>query len=353
MSVAIQIKSPALQWCIGSKAREQIERDGFHVDDIDLLVGASGGPKWLILEGLDRALFGTFLVNRSRPLPTLSSSIGSWRFACLGQADPMAALERFKEAYLAQSYPDKVTVQVVSKVLDEVLSHLLGDQGPTEILSHPFVRNNVVAIRGKGLLNSENKALLGAGLGATFFANLMNRHGIGWFCERGLFGDSREPALSFQDNIPTQQVPFSQQNMELVLRASAAVPLVLAGVPDIPGAKPGVYRDGGVTDYHFNAQAADQDQLVFYPHFYSYCAPGWFDKGLSRRHLGADNWPNLIMVSPSRSFIDNLPHRKIPDRKDFFTMENSERIRYWKRVVEESQRLGDEFMACIEAQRFA
>ncbi|MCG8537605.1 MAG: patatin-like phospholipase family protein [Pseudomonadales bacterium] len=349
---AIHVKSPVLQWSLGPRAQAHIAANGLQVDDIDLLVGASGGPKWLVLEGLDRALFGDFLQARTRPLPCLASSIGSWRFACLGQKQPLNALDRFRDAYLAQSYPEKVTVHDVSRVLDEVLSHLMGSTGAEEILAHRFLRTSVVAIRSKGLLRSENKPLLASGLVATYFANLVKRDGLGVFCERSLFHDARQQAASFDDQIPTAPIELSVQNLELALRASAAVPLVLAGVKDIPGGPAGVYRDGGVVDYHFSGAAAGADDLVLYPHFYPYFAPGWLDKSRARRHLTASSWPNLIMVSPSQAFIDGLPGGKIPDRKDFYNMDNQERIRFWNKVVAESQRLGDAFLQAIEDQRF-
>ena len=54
------------------------------------VIGASGGPKWLVLHGLDRVLFPWLLANAnaSAPLHSVASSIGSWRFACLGARAP-------------------------------------------------------------------------------------------------------------------------------------------------------------------------------------------------------------------------------------------------------------------------
>ncbi|HEX5633682.1 MAG TPA: patatin-like phospholipase family protein, partial [Gemmatimonadales bacterium] len=74
--------------------------------DVDVVPGASGGAKWLVLAGLDRFLFGDFLqAPRERPLHLIGSSIGSWRMACLAQRDPRAALDRAHAAYLEQRYP--------------------------------------------------------------------------------------------------------------------------------------------------------------------------------------------------------------------------------------------------------
>lgn len=40
----------------GRAVRERILRDGFRYDDFDVVLGAAGGPKWLVLYGLDAVL---------------------------------------------------------------------------------------------------------------------------------------------------------------------------------------------------------------------------------------------------------------------------------------------------------
>ena len=46
----------ALEVRVGQFAAKRLEREGWHADLIDGLIGASGGPKWLILGRLDRVL---------------------------------------------------------------------------------------------------------------------------------------------------------------------------------------------------------------------------------------------------------------------------------------------------------
>lgn len=352
MTAAIHVKTAPLQWSFGAGAQAHIQKNGFHIEDIGLMLGASGGPKWLVLAGLDRALFEHFMPARQQPLTTLASSIGTWRFACMAQQNSLAALDRFLEAYLAQSYGEKVTVQDVSRVLDEVLSHVLGQSGVAEILSHPVLRSHVVTIRSGKTLRSDRRLPLLAGLGGLFLANLAGRSRMGMLCQRAVFRDTRAEQLRFGDALPTVQVELSEHNMELALRASGAVPLVLAGVQDIPGAPDGVYRDGGVTDYHFERSVDTKRGLVFYPHFYNHCIPGWFDKALKRRHQQPHMWDKLVMVSPSVEFVSSLPGGTIPDRKDFFTMDNQQRMAFWKRTVQESERLGESFLEAVEKQRW-
>ena len=67
----------------GPTALQQIRREGLKADQFKVLVGASGGPKWFVLYGLDRYLFGEFCQRREQQLITLGSSAGAWRLCCL------------------------------------------------------------------------------------------------------------------------------------------------------------------------------------------------------------------------------------------------------------------------------
>mgnify|MGYP000007987400 CR=1 FL=1 len=80
----------ALELRVGAKAAQRLGKEGWHADLIDGLIGASGGPKWLILGRLDRVLISELLSERSRPLDAVGSSIGSWRHAAMAQPDPLA-----------------------------------------------------------------------------------------------------------------------------------------------------------------------------------------------------------------------------------------------------------------------
>ena len=66
--------------------------------------GAAGGPKWLILAGLDRILFSQWFSGRKTPLFLIGSSSGAWRFAAAAQKDSRAALQRLETAYIHQRY---------------------------------------------------------------------------------------------------------------------------------------------------------------------------------------------------------------------------------------------------------
>ena len=79
----------ALELRVGKGAAKRLAEEGWHADLVDGLIGASGGPKWLILGQLDRVLISELLSGRSRPLDAVGSSIGSWRHAAMAQPDPL------------------------------------------------------------------------------------------------------------------------------------------------------------------------------------------------------------------------------------------------------------------------
>ena len=93
----------------GKKALPVIRDEGLDPERVQIVAGAAGGPKWLVLYGLDRLLFGRFFKDRKNPLHLIGSSIGTWRFAAASVSDPVSGIERFKEAYFSQRYSPRPT----------------------------------------------------------------------------------------------------------------------------------------------------------------------------------------------------------------------------------------------------
>ena len=176
----------------GKKALARVRDYGLRGDDIKVIAGAAGGPKWLILGHLDRYLFTSLFKHRQEPLFLMGSSSAAWRFAAASQADPLASIQRFEDAYINQSYDDDPPPSEVSAEALTILRHLLGKQGVYEILSHPFLRLNFMTVRSRGLTRSSRKANLFAGLSLAVGCNLIHRRLLGWFFQRGLFYDSRD-----------------------------------------------------------------------------------------------------------------------------------------------------------------
>lgn len=312
--------------------------------DIDILPGASGGAKWLALAGLDRYLFGTLLAEpRTRPLHLIGSSIGSWRMACLAQRDPVAALARGHHAYIyEQRYSPKPSTAEVTRVLNRALDLILGPTGVDEILTHPWARVHIITAEGRGLAASERRLLLTAGIALAAAGNLVSRKSLALQMRRFIFhtaGDAT-PFRTLSD-LPTEHRALTRENLRAALLASGSIPLLMDAVK-IPGTPRGVHWDGGVLDYHLDLDFGPGEGLVLYPHFYSHVVPGWFDKSLTWRRARGDNFRRALLIAPSDDFVRTLPRGKIPDRKDFYAMDEATRLRTWQRVVDESARLGDE-----------
>lgn len=330
----------------GPEARAAIARDGSRADMFDSMLGASGGPKWLILAGLDRYLAGTFFAGRTQPLALLGTSIGTWRHAYFAQRDPVAALDRFLAAYLAQRYSPVPDVAELTHEAERLLSALLGETGAAEIVANEVFRTHILAARCRGLVASDNRHALLAGLALAAILNAFSRRSLGLSFERALFAVAGRSDFR-PGGLPGFDVALDNANIVDALLATAAVPLVFAPRRDIAGAPPGTYRDGGITDYHFDLDIAAPPGLVLYPHFYGHITPGWFDKMITWRHACGPLATRTVLVAPAPAFVAALPGRAIPDRKDFLHTDDITREGHWRAAVQESERLGEAFAAWL------
>jgi hypothetical protein len=336
----------------GKNAYAKIKDAGLSPDDVKVVAGAAGGPKWLILANLDRALFGQWFKDRKNPLFLIGASIGSWRFAAASQKDPITAVNRLQDAYINQTYESKPTPADVSWEGEKILDHMLDADGKSAALSHPDFRLNIMSVRSKGLTGNDKKSSLIPGLMLTALGNTVSRRFLKLFFERALFHDARNlPPFYDMNEFPIHRVKLTPDNLKPALMASGAIPLVMAGVQNIPGAPAGVYRDGGVIDYHLDIPFLnDNSGIVLYPHFTDRIIPGWLDKQLPWRRPKMANMDNVLLLTPSAKFLDRLPHKKIPDRNDFykFNGRDAERIAYWNTAVDSGKKMSDEFMECVE-----
>lgn len=325
----------------GPEARARIARDGLHEDLFDVVAGASGGPKWLALTRLDRAIFGHWFRERTRPLSMVGSSIGCWRFACVAQRDPVEACRRFEETYLDYTVEAPVTARKLTDDCRALLDVILAGDARAQILSHPAMRQAILAVRGKGPVGRTHPFAMGTGLAAAAIANAASRRSLPLFFERTLIHDDRSPPpFDLASGFPTVPVPLTERNMEAALLATAAVPFMFEPVAELHGARPGLYLDGGIMDYHLDIPFAG-DGLVLYPHFSDKVIPGWFDKFLKWRKADPRNLSRTVLVCPSADFIAGLPHGKIPDRGDFKRIPTPQRLTAWRRAVAETERLAD------------
>ena len=345
-----QDESP-LRLLAGPEAMERIRRDGLHEDLFDVVAGASGGAKWLGLTRLDQALFGRWFRSRTRPLHMVGSSIGTWRFACLSQPDPVAACKRFEDIYLDYAVEPPVTSAELTAHCRQFLDVIFGTDGVAHMVDHPFMRQSILAVRGRGPVRPGSRLGLGAGLVAAGLANSLNRRGVGLFFQRTIIHDRRDPPpFDCSGDFPSQRVALTVGNAVAALLASSAVPFVFDGVAALEGALPGLYLDGGILDYHLDLRFTVPG-LVLYPHFSDRIVPGWFDKALRWRRAQAANLSRTLLICPSPAFTAGLPHGKIPDRGDFKRMPTAARQRYWRQAVAETDRLADYWLEAVEKDR--
>lgn len=342
-----------LVFLAGSRALRAIREQGLAPDHVKVVAGAAGGPKWLILSHLDRLLFGSWFRERRQPLYLLGSSIGSWRFAADSCADPVAAINRMEDAYIHQAYARTPTPREISVKSLAIIHHALGEVGPREVLGHPVNRLSLVAVQSRHILACEQRLLLALGLAAAITANTLDRRSLGLFFRQTLFSDPRaRPPFYEQNRWPQANSALTPKNLNHALLASGSIPYLMQGVRNIPGAPPGVYRDGGAVDYHLDIPfGLNGRNIVLFPHFSGRIVPGWFDKHLPWRRPSADNLADVLLVAPSARFVSRLPDGKITDRNDFYRYAGDDQARFacWQQVADAGEILADDFIDAVES----
>ncbi len=339
----------------GERALSHVRRRGLDLDDVEAIVGASGGPKWLVLAGLDRALFGALHRARAlRPLDAIGSSIGAWRHACLGQPDPLAALARFEEAYVSQVYPERPSPAFVAERSRQIRDVLLGSDGARAVASHPWLRTHVLTTRLRSVPRRGDPRVQAGALVASGLGNALSRRALGLLFERVVVSNAPgSPLLGGLDRLPTRVATLDERSLPEALMATASIPFVIEPQPEIRGAPPGPYLDGGVLDYHPTLDLSRSGGLVLYPHFFGRLTPGWFDKRLPGRRPRRSWLAPVVLLAPSPSFVESLPGGAIPDRRDFYRLDDETRIRRWRAVASRSAELGEAFLDLVRTGRIA
>lgn len=327
----------------GSNALKTIQEQGFKPELFTSFLGASGGPKWFTLFGLDKYLFGEFFKGRTQQLNLIGSSAGAFRAACFSQNDPVAAISRLAKSYSETRYTtNKPTPEEITTKARALLEDVFGDNGVTEIINNPVYKSHFIVAKSNGLVASERKALQLLGLTKSYLSNRVHRRFLTKQYERFIYqapNSNFEIEDSYQ--FKTTQLDLTSDNLKDALLASGSIPLVMQGVKNIAGSPIGMYRDGGIVDYHFDFKI-NNPGLILYPHFSSEPRAGWFDKNLKRK-VAPENYENVVMVTPSKQFIADLPYGKIPDRNDFTDFDFDTRIKYWQKVFSDSDKLAEAF----------
>lgn len=368
----------ALHIYAGPKARQHLAKQGLQPSDVGVVPGAAGGPKGLILGPLDRFIFGDWLAQSDQPVHLVGASIGAWRMATACLTDPVTAFQRLERDYIAQHYElqpgqKRPTADFVSERFGESLKSFYGGR-VAEVLTHPRYRLHIVTSRGRHLLGREHKVATPLGYVGAFLTNGLNRKAMGAWLERVVFSTEGAALPFVTSDYKTRQVALTEANFNPALQASCSIPFVLRSVRDIPGAPPGAYWDGGITDYHlhlnYNASeliagqsmnalasgtfdvkmAPPSSNIVLYPHFQKAVVPGWLDKGLKWRHKSTHFLDNMVLLAPNPDWLKTLPNGKLPDRTDFsrYGIDLQGRVRAWTAAVSASAQMADEFAAWLQ-----
>lgn len=334
-----------LQILAGKKALAEIQLYGLRPERIKLMIGASGGPKWLMLSRLDQYLSEHFFPKASQPISLLGSSIGSWRMACYAQEDPLSIFKEFETVYINQRYSDeKLNSKEITFYIDKVLSQLFSSRRAEYVVSNPLRKLHIVAVRNRKLLNGRSKLAQGFGLLTAAVGNLFSKNVVPAMYPRVIISpESSTDPYCFKP----EAINLTANNLSQSLVASGAIPMVMEPTK-VTGGKDRWHWDGGLVDYHFAGPFNVEDGLVFYPHFFPKITPGWLDKSIPWRKAKADDYDNVVMLAPSESFIARLPYGKIPDRKDFDELTNDDREAYWNTVLEATNKLVDDLHSALK-----
>ncbi|WP_157265260.1 patatin-like phospholipase family protein [Azohydromonas aeria] len=352
-------KTQALRIHAGRRALSHLREHGLRPADVRVLPAAASGPTGLVLNPLDRFVFGHWLPRSSQPVHLLGASIGAWRMAsaCLPDAD--AAFAQMAQDYAHQRYEHAPGRMPAPGHVSAVLGALFDDRFTSRadaVLGHARFRLHLFTARGRGALLRRQcrwRNPLGY-LGAAAFNTLISRRALGAWLERVVFHDPRAPLLPLRlHDFRSRQVALDAGNLGPALLASCSIPFWLDAVHDIPGAPRGAYWDGGLTDYQFHLDYASMGDagLVLYPHTEARMVPGWLDGFMRHRHRGRGRLDNVVVISPDPDWVRTaLPRGRLPDRTDFtaFAGDIEGRARTWLREIAESQRLADEFARLVE-----
>lgn len=339
---------------MGHRAMLRLTRDGNGPDTFSLMLAASGGPRWIGLVGIDRALTKFLRERGERRLPILGSSSGAWRVAAMASDSDGSAYDELQHEYIHQRYEGKPTPSEVSHTCAEYLSRIFTTERLNYAVNNSlFHANFTTAIFRREL---PGRARTFASLAGLPLLNAIDRYLMSTVFQRGLFSAGPHPVHSplrrhpSWDDFPTRKITLSPRNMVPALLASGSIPFVLAGVSAIPGAGPGHHYDGGLIDYHFEVES---EGPVLYPHFAEDPLPGWMDRFPPFRRLSAKARENLCLILPSNEQLAKYPGEFYPGRIDFQRLSNDERIRRWNTIAELNLPIQRELSACLEAGELA
>ena len=147
----------ALKLIAGKTAKARIHEHGLSPDLVRAIVGASGGPKWLVLKGLDRFLCHEWMPNAPQKIDLIGSSIGAWRMTVYAHPEPGKTFDKFIEGYFGFRTDNVKTAAELTRVSYDIIHALYPDAEKTRLLDNPNRNLNIVAVKGRGTGWQQNK----------------------------------------------------------------------------------------------------------------------------------------------------------------------------------------------------
>ena len=297
----------------GPTALKHVREHGLSPNDVSTIFGASGAAKWLAIAGLDKAIFGNWMADRTAtaPVDLYGTSVGAFKLAAAARRDPGRLLATLAQAYIAQSYSNALTPNIIAIETHKTLIQLLGDgsedmsRGVSEVLTSPHYHLHIGAVRAHGLLNSDRRSVKILALTLGFLRSAGGRNALRGMAERAVFSDPRSDInFNARDGFPVNHCRLTEQNFYDALRASGTIPIYMQPVFSLMTRSTAIL-DGGLLDYHPVPGSfwPTSDGIVLYPHFYDHFKIRWFDKFAPWRKAGSHLLENVVMVAPSTDFM--------------------------------------------------
>lgn len=342
-----------LEYRAGSTARAIIREQGLDPRTVRVFVAAAGGPKWFVSVGFDRAIMKSrFLEQSGKRVLLAGSSAGAWRCLTMACTDPLDAHERLRIVYSRNIFTRNDTAHSIGKALEKNVHNFLDEESVPFVLNYPTFDLAIHVVRGRGPAGSEKKSVQGSAILAAALLNVISTRGMDLFFERVVFHSGPEPPHVVQNSFKGKFYRLSPENLRMVAVATGSLPYIVSGVHNIPNARPGVYRDGGLTDYQLNTNyCPGENGIILFFHYQKRIIPGWFDKRLWWKRPPRGSLDQVLQVYPGTDFVRLLPEGRLPDRNDFtaYVDNPQERIRRWDTVAQLSNILGEQFIEAVES----
>jgi len=170
------------------RALELIRDGGLSASSVTTILGAAGGPKWLVLAGLDRRSFSRGLPGQRfrSGLSARPSGVAVCR-RCPGRRATVAH-ETLKDAYIHQRYDRKPSPQDITDEAVRIMDAYLTDGGATSILANPGFPSRSLRPR------------------------------------TGPFSSGRRPAVAAECSVPGSPTHFPAQSGRFFVRSSYRLP---------------------------------------------------------------------------------------------------------------------------------